>query len=33
MGKLKTGAYAAVFVLSYVGLGITSTRFLDIYAE
>ena len=33
MGKLKTGAYAAVFVLALVGLGISSTRLLDISAE
>ena len=33
MEKLKTGAYAAVLVLALVGLGISSTRLLDISAE
>ena len=33
MGKLKTGVYAAVFVLALVGLGTSSTRLLDISAE
>ena len=29
MGKLKTGAYAAVFVLALVGLGISSWIYLQ----